>query len=273
YEYDPFGRTIRMTGVFAQSNPFRFSTKRANDTTDLVLYEYRAYNPSTGRWLSRDSIGEDGGENLYGAFYNDPINEVDVLGLSTCKESDYRWIVHPPMKDRDLQSAQTITVNTTIKIGSESQTIPRPLSFSGLWGLTVTEPALIGGDCCCSQGGYKPSFDLIVHSQIYLLDKRSSAWGRDRIKSGDPSVDDYWYHSAEWYRRHLVMQHEQKHQAHGKKNYDAWKAALQAAGGKTYGSYSSCLQAVSQEVLNGWRTFIANESRDSDALHSGGRSQ
>ncbi|MGN6644715.1 MAG: RHS repeat-associated core domain-containing protein, partial [Verrucomicrobiota bacterium] len=81
YEYDPFGRTIRMTGVFAQSNPFRFSTKRANDTTDLVLYEYRAYNPSSGRWLSRDPIEERGGLNLYGFDDNNPINEVDFQGL------------------------------------------------------------------------------------------------------------------------------------------------------------------------------------------------
>jgi len=41
------------------------------------------YNPSTGRWLSRDPIGEEGGGNLYGAIENDPVNSIDPLGEST----------------------------------------------------------------------------------------------------------------------------------------------------------------------------------------------
>jgi hypothetical protein len=51
-----------------------------------VLYEYRAYSPSTGRWLNRDPIGELGGRNLYGFVYNNPIRRIDRLGLfvETC---------------------------------------------------------------------------------------------------------------------------------------------------------------------------------------------
>ena len=58
YEYGPFGEALRVTGSAANQNPFRFSTKRTCNTTDLVLYEYRAYNPVLGRWLSRDPIDE-----------------------------------------------------------------------------------------------------------------------------------------------------------------------------------------------------------------------
>ena len=32
-------------------------------------------------WLSRDPIGEFGGSNLYGMVENDPVNQVDYLGL------------------------------------------------------------------------------------------------------------------------------------------------------------------------------------------------
>jgi RHS repeat-associated protein len=42
---------------------------------------YRFYNPSTGRWLNRDPIGEDGGMNLYGMVGNNPVNAWDYLGL------------------------------------------------------------------------------------------------------------------------------------------------------------------------------------------------
>ena len=42
------------------------------------------YNPSTGRWLSRDPVGEDGGNNLYGFVKIAPHDEWDWLGLCGC---------------------------------------------------------------------------------------------------------------------------------------------------------------------------------------------
>ena len=38
------------------------------------------YNPSTGRWLSRDPIGERGGLNRYGFVANNPVRNTDILG-------------------------------------------------------------------------------------------------------------------------------------------------------------------------------------------------
>lgn len=40
------------------------------------------YDPTIGRWLSRDPIGEDGGLNLYTYVGNNPIYWTDPLGLS-----------------------------------------------------------------------------------------------------------------------------------------------------------------------------------------------
>jgi len=51
-------------------------------------YGLRYYNPSTGRWLSRDPIAEQGGLNLYGYCLNDPINHVDPFGLSSVAAPD-----------------------------------------------------------------------------------------------------------------------------------------------------------------------------------------
>ena len=38
------------------------------------------YNPSTGRWISRDPIEEQGGKNLYGFVANDALNKYDRDG-------------------------------------------------------------------------------------------------------------------------------------------------------------------------------------------------
>jgi RHS repeat-associated protein len=42
----------------------------------------RYYNPTQGRWLNRDLVGERGGDNLYGAIHNDLIAYIDAWGLA-----------------------------------------------------------------------------------------------------------------------------------------------------------------------------------------------
>jgi RHS repeat-associated protein len=96
YEYGPFGEPIRISGPGATLNPFRFSTKRTDRTTDLVLYEYRVYNPTLGRWPNRDPIGvirfetlrrgraslRGDGPNLYLFVGNAPVSFIDAFGLT-----------------------------------------------------------------------------------------------------------------------------------------------------------------------------------------------
>jgi RHS repeat-associated protein len=96
YDYGPFGEVIRATGPMAKLNPFRFSTKYQDDESDFLYYGYRYYNPSTGRWPSRDPIGEPGFEmlrghrpaklagdaNRYLFVKNDSIDYYDPAGLN-----------------------------------------------------------------------------------------------------------------------------------------------------------------------------------------------
>ena len=86
YEYGAFGETLRIGGTGGTGieylNPFRFSTKYTDDTTDLIYYGHRYYSPRLGRFLNRDPIAEGGGLNLYGFVNNSPVNGWDYLGLT-----------------------------------------------------------------------------------------------------------------------------------------------------------------------------------------------
>lgn len=85
WEYDAFGNTTYKTAgswpSVASEFTYRFSTKPMDLHTGLYYYGYRYYDPVTGRWPSRDPIGEQGGINLYGFLANDAVSDVEVLGL------------------------------------------------------------------------------------------------------------------------------------------------------------------------------------------------
>ena len=82
YEYDPFGKTILKSGASADANPFRFSSKYFDAETGLYYYGFRYYMPETGRWLSRDPIGENDGPAIYGYVRNNPVSGIDPFGLA-----------------------------------------------------------------------------------------------------------------------------------------------------------------------------------------------
>src|SRR6266540_3993141 len=84
FEYGPFGEIIRLTPNANNQSPFRFSTKYTDDESDFLYYGYRYYNTSTGRWLSRDTIGEKDTLNLYAFTRNRAIDNVDLLGKCIC---------------------------------------------------------------------------------------------------------------------------------------------------------------------------------------------
>ena len=58
------------------------STKYTDSETGLIYYGYRNYQPETGRWCSRDPLGEWGGINLFSFVHNNPPNLHDSKGLS-----------------------------------------------------------------------------------------------------------------------------------------------------------------------------------------------
>jgi len=114
YLYDSFGNPLGMWGPLAQANTYRFSSMETYDKAGVDLFAYRAYIPNLHRWLNRDPLGDDGSlaimtaglltkpgsgkanalsddeafslwsainRNLYNFVDNNPVNEVDPLGL------------------------------------------------------------------------------------------------------------------------------------------------------------------------------------------------
>lgn len=57
--------------------------EKVSHTGGVPVYQYRYYDPKTGRWPSRDPIQERGGINLYGFVGNVPVSRADFLGEKT----------------------------------------------------------------------------------------------------------------------------------------------------------------------------------------------
>jgi RHS repeat-associated protein len=82
---------IQAPHVASRSNKERFRHKSMvvnelqpcstpKKTGGVTVYGYRHYTPKTGQFLGRDPIGESGGMNLYGAFYNNGVDNFDPDG-------------------------------------------------------------------------------------------------------------------------------------------------------------------------------------------------
>jgi len=78
YDYDLWGRQIRVSGTI--NADFGYTGFYFSRSTDLNLTHFRVYNPEIARWLSRDSIGDDKGLNLYEFVNNSPAEFVDRDG-------------------------------------------------------------------------------------------------------------------------------------------------------------------------------------------------
>ncbi len=62
---------------------YRIQPEFSPDRPRNQYYGFRYYIPELGRWLNRDPIEEEGGENLYAFIYNNTMRYIDILGLSS----------------------------------------------------------------------------------------------------------------------------------------------------------------------------------------------
>lgn len=78
--HDEFGRVLKSTAPSLQ--PFGFAGGLYDHNTGLVQFGARWYDPQVGRWISKDPIKFEGGDNLYSYVLNNPVNLIDSSGLS-----------------------------------------------------------------------------------------------------------------------------------------------------------------------------------------------
>ncbi|MES2995469.1 MAG: RHS repeat-associated core domain-containing protein, partial [Verrucomicrobiota bacterium] len=91
----PFGEPLEKRGDTSLC-PFGFATHFTDEETGLVYFGYRYYSPVTGRWLSREPLGETESFNLFDYCHGDPVNKVDRIGLDevtiTNGEASYNFV-------------------------------------------------------------------------------------------------------------------------------------------------------------------------------------
>ena len=104
YEYDPFGKPLRVSEPEEDLNPFRFSAKYTDTETGLCYYGYRYYDAVRGRWINRDPIEEQGGFNLYAFCFNASLSWIDRLG-------------NAPMTSLQNPEAPAIIANMEVAMG------------------------------------------------------------------------------------------------------------------------------------------------------------
>jgi RHS repeat-associated protein len=78
--YDAFGMVVGQSGAWKGPFGYAGASGYQEDETGLQLLGHRYYDPSTGRFLTRDPIQD--GRNWYVYCGNDPVNGVDPEGLA-----------------------------------------------------------------------------------------------------------------------------------------------------------------------------------------------
>jgi len=76
--YYLYGGLVASSG--STENTRKFTGEDYDVTSSLLYLRARYYDPDVGRFISRDSIGVNGGINLYAYCGNNPVNWVDHTG-------------------------------------------------------------------------------------------------------------------------------------------------------------------------------------------------
>ena len=251
YTYDPYGNVPEQSGNLTTQFSFGFSTKYHDRETGMIGYKRRFHRPDLGRWINRDPIEEEGGENLYCFVDNSPSYFVDISGMHTFQFVDKGWSY------ADLYSGN-------IK-NTKGQTV-RP-HFGATECSWSTDSS-----CSCSAGKYIPDYTFIVEVYSLIQNADDEKWGDDGLGNNiaDPRVKDKW--NSFWFfeserRKNLVIEHEARHRNHARKNYNEIVQML--SGSEQYSSKSLCEIRAREKIEAASRLFKKMDDADAAKVERG----
>jgi RHS repeat-associated protein len=131
-------------------------------------WKYRYYDTSTGRWLSRDLIAEQGGMNLYGFVGNGPVNRADPFGLlGIDPDSNSGGLNSPPVLtlQRPLQNVPLPPYPLQILSAYAGCGLPFYGNPSGLQPIQVTDLLMgLGASGLADSGGGERLLDFNLNA-------------------------------------------------------------------------------------------------------------
>lgn len=165
----------------------------------FYYYGYRYYQPETGRWVNRDPMGEDGGENLHVFVGNSAQNKIDSIGLkdagkkggdltvqdscSQCINILSDWKMIPEDETKGL-----VAINATGSFKVDA--VYSPIGIA--WKVPNVGWFTIGCDCSCNAVYYSQS--LLNQTWQKGKNDKPSRWPGDDAPYiiDDPAADLIW---------------------------------------------------------------------------------
>ena len=224
--FDAYGVGKEIESVTGQSppvsvDPIGFGGQwgyYTDNATGLLCLSARYYDPATGRFVTRDPIGYEGGVNLYTFAGGNPVNDIDPLGFGPPKGFDnIPGSRLPSPKDGFLTPPRNVTPSPSslVWIRVAGQILGRTLGVVGI--LLDAKPA---GD---------PQYDYMPFADGAVADKpnypyhrpvrrpkgfRDKVWEENKSRDGnvyDPVTDEKIEKDSDWDLGHKPGYEYRKH--------------------------------------------------------------